>query len=118
MRKGICRECKCETESTRKPKIFCSAACRDAHTNRRKERGAQLYDLFMAVRYDRANAKRLNAWTKLCRMAEAFHDEDLEAGITSTLDLETVLEKRAYLGAQKVVKKSRRHGAGAATKGA
>lgn len=117
MRKGTCRECGTATESTRKPKIFCSAVCLNTHTNRRRERGAQLYDLFMAVRYDRAKAKDLNAWTKLCRLAESFHDEDLATGRQSTLDLATVLEKRADLGAQKVVKPKRRQGA-VAKKGA
>lgn len=104
MGKGICRECGAEMTWTRKPKFFCSSACRQEHTNRRRDRGAQMYDLFMALRYDRQNAKGKEVWTKLCRLAEKFHDDDLVQGRESTIPLERVLEQHSYLAAQTLVK--------------
>lgn len=76
MRKGTCRECGCQTISTRKPKDFCTSACRTNHTNRRRERGAQLYDLFMAMRYERELAVKLHVWTTMCQLAAEWRRED------------------------------------------
>lgn len=76
MRKGKCRECGCEMTSTRKPKTFCSSECRTAHTNRRRDRGAQLYDLFMAMRYERELAVKLHVWTTMCQLAAEWRRED------------------------------------------
>lgn len=76
MRKGKCRECGCDMISTRKPKTFCSDACRTAHVNRRRERGAQIYDLFMAMRYERALAAKFKVWTTMCQLAAEWRLED------------------------------------------
>ncbi len=76
MRKGKCRECGCEMTSTRKPKTFCSSECRTAHTNRRRDRGAQLYDLFMAMRYERSLAIKFGVWTTMCQLAAEWRRED------------------------------------------
>lgn len=43
-------------------------------------RGADLYDCFMALRYDREAAKDAGLWALMCRMAQSFHDEDKAAG--------------------------------------
>jgi len=108
MGNGVCRECRGAMTWTRKPKIFCSAPCRQAHTNRRRDRGEKLYDLFMALRYKRDAARRRDVWTKLCRLAESFRDEDVASGIDSTLPLDRQLEKMAHLSGQKLVKVIRR----------
>lgn len=105
MGKGVCRECGAAMSWSRKPKIFCNAACRSAHTNRRRERGAQLYDLFMAVRYDRETARETGAWTKLCRMAESFHDADIIEGRNSAIPVRQALAQHSHLNATKLVKR-------------
>jgi predicted nucleic acid-binding Zn ribbon protein len=68
-----CLECggPCETKGE-----FCSRACRDDFGNRRKRRGEKLYDLFMALRWDRENATRLGVWRTLNRMSSDFRAED------------------------------------------
>lgn len=55
---------------------FCSNHCRSAFNNRRKMRGAELYDLLMAMRYERSLSKTLKVWSVLCRMAAKFREED------------------------------------------
>ena len=54
--------------------------CKDFN-NRRAQRGAQLYDAFMAMRYDRKKADELGIdWKLVCRMGEMFRAEDQAAG--------------------------------------
>lgn len=75
-----CRECGMRLGSNRKPGIeFCDVKCRIAWRNRRSSRGAELYDLFMAMRYDRGLAKVYGFWKLMCRMAQAWNDEDKAA---------------------------------------
>lgn len=64
-------------------KRFCCHAHRKAFNNRRSMRGAQMYDLFMAMRYDRQAASDAGVWGYICRMAEQWHDEDVAAGRAS-----------------------------------
>lgn len=40
------------------------------------QRGAELYDLFRALRRQRSEAKRLNIWTEICRLELAWQMED------------------------------------------
>jgi len=70
------RECGISYEARRATREFCGAACRRAFNNRRMLRGADLYDLFMALRFDRENAKRSGAWSLMRRMAAHFKAED------------------------------------------
>jgi hypothetical protein len=55
---------------------YCCTECRKAFNNRRAQRGAELYDLFMAMRYDRALATKANTWTVMCNAARAYRDSD------------------------------------------
>lgn len=55
---------------------FCCAACRKAFHNRRMKRGAELYDLFMAIRFDRSAATALKLWRIINRLASRFRAED------------------------------------------
>lgn len=55
---------------------FCTTPCRHAFNNRRKQRGSTLYDLFMAVRYQRKLATTWQAWLMMTRLAKAWRDED------------------------------------------
>jgi len=67
---------------------FIDAEARQAWNNRRKVRGSQLYDLFMAYRYDRQAAKALGLFSQLCKLAQAWRDEDKMVGRTSFEPLE------------------------------
>lgn len=81
MSKRTCRECSNPLKPTAKPNAeFCNTSCRIAWRNRRCHRGAELYDLFMAWRYDRERAKVFHLWSLMCRMASVWHEEDKAAG--------------------------------------
>lgn len=69
-----CPECENRIDGRRK--LFCSNACRQAFNNRRMQRGADLYDLFRALRRERDKAKTLNLWTYICRLEKQWQDED------------------------------------------
>lgn len=71
-----CLECGNRITEARKPKMFCSTPCRQTFNNRRMQRGAQLYDMFMAMRYERKSAEDHGAWAIMCRMAMDFRRED------------------------------------------
>lgn len=64
-------------------KKFCCHACGTKWNNRRKQRGAELYDLFMTMRYDRGTAKLFGVWAIMCRMASMWKEEDDAAGVRS-----------------------------------
>lgn len=78
---------------------FCSAKHRSDWNNRRKQRGAELYDLYMAHRFDRAVAQDLKVFQAINRMASNFREEDKvrRAGRKSWRAPQTVLEERPYL---------------------
>lgn len=76
-----CRECGKPLDTSRKGNTeFCNTACRISWRNRRMSRGADLYDAFMALRFDRADAKDKGLWALMCRMASAWNEEDKAAG--------------------------------------
>jgi len=70
-------------------------------TNRRKARGAELYDLFMVLRFDRERAKLLRIFQAMCRMASNWRAEDRarRAGRRSYRRPEDVLATRPHLRA-------------------
>lgn len=72
----VCRECGASL-SGRDPRAeVCSVACRKSFNNRRMTRGAELYDLFMNLRYERGLAKTFGLYRLMCRMAQAWREED------------------------------------------
>lgn len=71
-----CQECGGPIGERRKGQLFCSPLCRQTFNNRRMQRGAELYDLFRALRRERADAKELNLWTQLCRLELKWQAED------------------------------------------
>jgi hypothetical protein len=72
-----CLECGGEVKAeARREAEFCCDPCRKAFNNRRALRGAELYDLFMSQRFDRANAGKQGAWTVMCSLASAYRDAD------------------------------------------
>lgn len=74
-----CLECGCEFRPGREGEAFCAPVCRKGWNNRRQVRGAQLYDMMMALRYERDEAKALKVWTAMTRMAQGFKEEDDKA---------------------------------------
>jgi hypothetical protein len=76
--KPVCQECG-NPLSGRKSAIFCDAACRLTFNNRRMQRGAELYDLFRALRRERGIAKLLGLWTWICRLELEWNMEDERA---------------------------------------
>ncbi len=69
-----CRECGVQHNTKG---VFCCTGCRQAWNNRRLQRGAELYDLFMIVRYQRGVAKLHGIWTIVCRAAQTWREEDV-----------------------------------------
>lgn len=96
---GCCRECGHTFIGKRTTKEFCGAACRRAFNNRKATRGAQMYDLIMAMRFDRHDAKTYGAWKLLDRMAAAARAEDERdrAGRRSWDDVRDVKGRNAHL---------------------
>ena len=80
---------------------FCADGCRTAFNNRRKARGAELYDLFMAHRFDRTRARQLRVLQAMNRLASNWRAEDHERrGSRRSWRLpQDVLETRPYLRA-------------------
>lgn len=78
---------------------FCSTACRHDFNNRRKARGAELYDLYMAHRFERGLAKQLGVFQAINRLASNYREEDKarRAGRRSWRSPRVVLEERPFL---------------------
>lgn len=104
-----CLECGCDLPAAaRDEKRFCSNAHKDAFNNRRKNRGAELYDLFMAMRYDRAAASEAGVWAIMCRMASHWREADGEAGVKSFLPIREVVQRNPkYTGIRGRVSRQR-----------
>ena len=73
-----CKECGQNFRATRKAARFCSPACRTSFLNRRAMRGSILYDLYMAHRWERDEAKRLGVLKAMNRLASDWRREDRE----------------------------------------
>lgn len=105
-----CKECGATLEGMKPGARFCGSKCRLDFNNRRLQRGAEFYDLFMAMRYDREEAQKHGAWSMLCRMAQQMRDEDVaqRAGRKSWQPPSRVLADRPDLYAVVVIKPKRR----------
>lgn len=93
-----CLECGAATGSKGD---FCGRACKDGFNNRRKRRGAELYDLYMAHRWERGTAQALGVLQAINRLASVFREEDRVArgGRRSWRRPGEVLGERPYLKA-------------------
>lgn len=100
-REAHCAECGQPFTRRRAEAVFCSPGCRKEFNNRRMQRGAELYDLFMVMRFDRAAAKELGVWKRACRMASGFRDQDRQhrEGRPSWRKPGTIMARRADLAA-------------------
>lgn len=98
-RKGSCLECGTGFEAKRATKLFCSPGCRQIWNNRRMLRGAEIYDLFMAMRFDRQAAEAEGVWNFMCRMAASFkaHDDRDREGRRSFDTIRNVKDRNGHL---------------------
>ena len=83
---------------------FCGTPCRQRFNNRRAQRGAELYDLLMAHRFNRPLAKALGVLALINRLASIFREEDRREreGRPSWRPPSTVIARRPYLRAQRL----------------
>jgi hypothetical protein len=104
-RQCMCLECGVAYQAQRSTSKFCSGACRLKFNNRRAVRGAQLYDLIMAHRFERERAAQAGVLKLMWRMASMFRKEDEEqrAGRRSWDDLRSVFEQWGWLSAYTVL---------------
>ena len=93
-----CIECGGRFEARHRKAEFCCSEHRYDYSNRRRARGMALYDVFMAMRFERVLAKVYGLWTLMCRMAEAWRDEDKRerAGRKSWQDTKELHERGEY----------------------
>jgi len=93
----LCRECGAPASGQ-----FCRTACKTAWNNRRRTRGAVLYDLFMAHRCERGATADANLWTLMCRLGTDWKTEDQKerGGRRSWRDHQKVLAERPQLKSQ------------------
>lgn len=93
-----CVECGGRFDAASRKAEFCCSAHRYDYSNRRRSRGSDLYDVFMAMRFERGLAKVYGLWTLMCRMAEAWRDEDKRerAGRKSWQDTKALHERGEY----------------------
>ena len=56
--------------------LFCGSPCRTRFNNRRKARGAELYDLVMAWRFERGKTDVMQIRGLIGRLASAYRDSD------------------------------------------
>jgi hypothetical protein len=105
----VCLECGDDFESMKTFGAFCCPAHRLAWNNRRMKRGAELYDLFMALRFQRGLAKTLALWKLVCRLASAYRDEDWRerAGRVSWRAPKDVIGERVWLTAATLTRRRR-----------
>lgn len=71
-----CIECGKPVTGRRDGAQFCCASCRLAFNNRRRDRGAEMYDLFRALRRERDAAKTLKIWTAMTQLELRWQEED------------------------------------------
>ncbi|WP_044558706.1 hypothetical protein [Azospirillum sp. B4] len=69
-----CAECGEDYQPTRIDAAFCSAYCRKAHNDRRKERGLALIDAALEWR----GKRQKGGFLKFCRLVDQFLRDDRE----------------------------------------
>jgi hypothetical protein len=71
-----CPECGNTFTPHHNNQTFCTTGCQYDWNNRRKRRGAQLYDLFMEMRTKRE--KGTGHYKAMCRLVSMWREEDLQ----------------------------------------
>lgn len=108
LRPRTCAECGADFQPAAGHQEFCAPGCKRAFNNRRMVRGAEVYDLLMALRYERPIAQALGVWKLICRLAWIYRDEDarLRAGRNSWRPAAEIIARRPYLRATVVQRKA------------
>jgi hypothetical protein len=112
-RVSACLECGKSFSRPTRTADFCSTPCRKTWNNRRMTRGAELYDLLMAHRFQRPLAKTLGVLSLINRLASLFRERDHaeREGRLSWHPPTEILARRPYLRAQVLRTRGRRtHG--------
>ena len=96
-----CKECGGPVASPDRRKQFCHSTCRKKFNRRRERRGALLYDLYMAFRYERPEAREANVQSQMNRLCMYWREEDEQRrqGRQSWGDWRKVLADRPFLRA-------------------
>lgn len=71
-----CLECGLAFSPVRHEAEFCADPCRDRFQKRRRERGADLYDAFMASRFERGAAKEAGLFSLMMSIAAHWREQD------------------------------------------
>lgn len=71
-----CLDCGNDMPSSHAAFEFCGPRCRDRWNNRRRLRGAELYDLYMAHRFERRLSAVLGLFQAINRLAAIWREED------------------------------------------
>ena len=97
--KRYCMECGEGYVAATTRSKFCCLPCNKTFNNRRSMRGAILYDLFMALRFERGLADKLNLWTLVCRqcMFWKMADENTRGDRNTWRAPSEVIAERPYL---------------------
>jgi hypothetical protein len=106
----VCTECGDPFDALQPHGLFCSNTCRGRFNNRRLQRGAEIYDLIMALRYERGLAKGMHLWTAICRLASAFRAEDQHerAGRKSWRAPKDVISAKPFLTASVMLRRGKK----------
>lgn len=110
IRLNACLECGCDLVPGPQEREFCCAGHRLAWNNRRLKRGAALYDLYMAHRFERDAAQAAGVFQAINRLASDFRAEDREmrAGRRSWRPHAVVLGDRPHLKAERLQGRGKR----------
>lgn len=100
-RQRVCLECGEPFVARDHEAHFCCTACRKAFNNRRAVRGAELYDLYMAHRFERAEAQASGVFKAINRLASDWRAQDRRerAGRKSWRPFRRIFDAKPYLGA-------------------
>lgn len=106
-----CRECGEAFTQRRRQAEFCCTGCRGRFNNRRMLRGAEIYDLWMANRFQRSEAADADVWSFMCRLSQWWRaqDERERSSRRSWGSLKEVKSRHAHLNAT-VVERNYRAG--------
>lgn len=100
-RPRICLECGEQFQARDHEAHYCTSACRKAFNNRRAVRGAELYDLYMAHRFERPEAQANGVFKAINRLASNWREQDRRerSGRKSWRPFQKIFDAKPYLGA-------------------
>lgn len=85
MYRRFCKECGTGFNPRQRTALFCGVPCKQTFHNRRRERGAELYDFIMQDRHDKLIDALLAAYV--------MADKAMREGRPSFQDIETAMQR-------------------------